>query len=221
MRLFGMILLGSLTVLASCQANAGRVNYILNQKLANSHQQYEETMKADRSAISFSMNQTAQNCSTYLALVESNKLDESVHNQLAKSEYLVCDVLGILSAKRVKYEAYGTLFGKSLAQKLDLRSFPSSLYRVCDENKHTLRALFPDEIKTSDNRLDFETDDWNFTLEVVGVAHVNDNDQPDWIVWVADESKFSNYRSYSTIVIFDPKNKNKYLANPYPYEIGK
>lgn len=201
----------------SANAQPYKIGYVFNQDLLHVQRNYGESLDLPCSELQFADGSSATNCLEYHRLSSGQEIDESVHNQLVQSEYLVCDALKILAEATVVYEesAAGRGMGEKLSSKLDLRSFPSSLFRISDEEKHTLLALYPkDHIMSDDTVALLETKDWMFRLEVVAVIPLNDNKTPDWVIWVSDEAKQGSYHSYSTLIIYDPAAEESLVATP-------
>ena len=218
MRVICIVIMASLCLLAACSSTKlYHRNYIFNQDLLTLHKNYNESLNIQRSELIFGGGHVARNCLAYFKLVSQYDIDESIYNQSIKSEYLICDALKILSGISVYYDKSAKDFGEKLSSKLDLRSFPSSLFRMSQESKHTLKSLYPEDVKSTDSSAILETEDWIFRLEVVAVAQINDNDDLDWVVWLSDEAKSGNYRSYATFVLYDPENQEEYTATPYPW----
>ena len=193
---------------ASCSSKkSNETNYIFNHDLLTSFENYDKSWNAERSELAFNGGGTAKNCSTYFKLAYQYNLDESIYNQTIKNEYLICDALKILTGTHAvsATNAHDLDLGEKLASKLDLRSFPSSLFQMSDEKTHTLTSLFPKDIKYKGSGVKLETEDFAFQLEVVGVAKINGNAIPDWIIWVADEANSGHFRSYSSLIIYVPR----------------
>jgi len=206
-------------ILAGCSSsNSQETQYILNDTLELSYKDIENSLNKNRSKLLFNNGKVVSNCNSYFLLNSKNDVDESIHNQQVKSEYLICDALDILSNSSWKgNEKINSLnLGEKLQSKLDLRTFPSSLNRSSSKETHTLKSMFPEQTKFSDSLVELQTEDWEFTIEVVALARINDNSFPDWILWVLDESKSGNYRSYSTLVIYDPENQKELKGIAYP-----
>ncbi|AZN34722.1 hypothetical protein NQT63_08320 [Pseudoalteromonas agarivorans] len=191
---------------------------ILNNTLKVSYKNLDNSLEINRTGLMFSNGEKAKSCNSYFLLNSKYSIEESVHNQLVKSEYLICEALDILikSTSIEPKEGTDLNFGRRLKDQLDLRTFPSSLYRVSSKESHTLGSLFPKNSHAGHNIAELQTDEWTFILEVVALADVNDNSFSDWIVWVTDESKVGNYKSYSTIIIVDPDKQRKLEAMKYP-----
>lgn len=208
-----------LCILAGCSnANVQNSPYLLNDQLSLSYQKTDDSLKYKRTKLLFSGNYEANDCNSYYDLASKYNLEESIHNQLVKSEYLICDALKILSeSKGISDEKALRLdLGRELLSKLDIRSFPSSLSRAGSELSYTLKSLYPSQVSYIDNVAVFETQYWTFTMEVVALVRINDNSKTDWIVWVFDESKSGNYRGYSTIILYDPDEKEVFRAATSP-----
>ena len=191
---------------------------IPNKALSEAYKNFNDNFKKTRSSLSFNGGSLATNCQTYHELATKYEIEETINNQLTKSEYLLCDALKILStSSKISTENINiSNRGEALLSKLDLRSFPSSLNRMSDKNTHTLKSLHPQQTKFVGNVAEFSTEDWSFILEVVAVTKINDNDIPDWVIWVVDESKQGNYRGYSTLIIYDPENQDNFKGVKYP-----
>ena len=219
MKTIHIVFILCLGFLVSC-ANTKLQNapYIPNEELSASYENFNDSFKKTRSSLLYNGGRTATDCQTYFDLTSKYEIDETIHNQLVKSEYLICDALKILSessgVKTKNINASNS--GEELLTKLDLRTFASSLFRLCDKNSYTLKSLFPEHASSLASVALVETENWAFTLEIVAVANINENSTPDWVVWVLDESKSGNYRGYSTLIIFDPNNQASYKATPYP-----
>lgn len=191
---------------------------ILNDELLISYQDIDNVLLTKRSTLLFSEGQEVDDCAAYNSLSSQYKIEESVYNQQVKSEYLICDALNILSRSPLspskKFKSFP--LGEKILTKLDLRTFPSSLNRLASESSNTLKSLYSNQVSFNDNTVELQTEDWSFSLQVVAIARLNDNLNPDWIIWVADESKSGNYRGYSTIIIYDPGEQLTYKATKYP-----
>ena len=192
--------------------------YFPNDQLEISYKNFDNAFKKTRNKLLFNGDLVANDCNSYFELTSKYDVEESIHNQQVKSEYLICDALNILSNSSGIYsEKVSDLdLGEELSSKLDLRSFPSSLNRASDERSHTLKSLYPGQTTSIDNVVELQSEDWAFTMEVVALARINDNASPDWIVWVLDESKSGNYRGYSTLIVYDPEEQESFKAMTYP-----
>jgi len=175
----------------------------LNQELLEAYRNFDDAYERRRSPILFEEGHLADNCKTYFELTSEYDIDEEIHNQMVKSEYLICDVIKILSGSSgvAENEVETSGLGTKLAEKLDLRTFASSLFRSSDEESYTIERLSLEYIFPRATSVTLETEDWTFTLEVVAIARINNNATPDWILWVLDESKSANYRGFSTLIL--------------------
>lgn len=183
--------------------------------VANGLNQYSETYNKKRVAVEFESGLVAETCGTYNRLIKTATLRESVNNQIAKSDYLLCDVLAIVGNKKYGEGAKGNVYGRFLAGRLDLRSFPSSLFQVLDEKKYAFIHFDASAVKTDSTSVTYETPDWHFKLEVVAVLDVDNNGALDWVMWLADEAKAGNYRNYQTLIAYDVAMEGTIRATPY------
>ncbi|WDD97192.1 hypothetical protein [Thalassomonas actiniarum] len=213
-----IILLPALTLLFSCATNEEALPYIENKQLVEAYKHLASSLSQTRKPLLYQGGHQATNCRDYIKLATKHNLDETLYNQTVKSEYLVCDALDILSrsggVSPVPTDV--STVGEQLLTQLDLRSFPSSLYRASSEHSHTLKSLYPGKTSASGTIASFNSKDWSFTLEVVAITRVNNNEFPDWIVWVLDEAKTGNYRGYSTLIIYDPNTQQSMKGSLYP-----
>ena len=151
-------------------------------------------------------------CNAYSKEVEKSKISEGVNNQLAKSEYLLCDVLGLLGNKSFSTVKSRVNMSNVIANNLDLRSFPSSLGPRLDDLSHTIKSIAENNLTVKDNNIIYDTEDWHYKIELIATADINSNKKEDWIVWVTDESKLANYRSYQTLILNDVDTLKKIIA---------
>jgi hypothetical protein len=192
---------------------------IQNPSLFRALQDIRQVLKTDRTEFSFENGRTSKNCIEYLNLLPASPPSETTRNSEIRSEYLLCDSVRIISdgpfvAREKKLAGYVT---KALFEKLDLRTFPSSLRNRTDNKKNTLKTLFPGQVKFQDSGLQIETSDNFFKLEVVGVVHRGAKPTTEWVVWVTDEVKGGNYKSYRTIVVrASEEPSGRYAATMYP-----
>ncbi len=206
-------------ILAGCAGmNYIDAPYIQNENLSKSYKKIGASFIETRAKLLFSGGNFATDCKTYIDLISKYDVEETIHNQMVKSEYLVCDALNILSdSSGISNETVSNSnMGEELLFKLDIRSFPSSLSRAGNEKAHTLKKLFPGHSSYTDNIAKLITEDWSFIIEVVAVARINNNSYPDWIVWISDESIVGNYRGYSTLIVYDPGQQDTFIATTYP-----
>lgn len=211
-------ILCSSLVLSCANEAVPEKHLIINKDLSETYKKFDKSFNEERSPLSFNGGDSVSNCKSYFDMASKYKIDETIHNQLVKSEYLVCDALKILSNSSPGHAGPSSLsnVGKEVLSKLDLRSFPSSLYVVSDDKSHTLASLYPEQSSSNANIAQIDTKDWAFTLEVVAVARINNNAADDWIAWLYDESKSGNYRSYQTLIIYDAENQDSLKGVLYP-----
>ena len=176
---------------------------VFNADVASSLNNFKQSFNSKRAELEFISGIKVNSCDTYSKEVENSKISEGVNNQIAKSEYLLCDVLGLLGNKSYSVKKADVNISNLIASKLDLRSFPSSLGPRIDDKSHTIKSIAGNDLAVKANAAIYETPDWNFKLELVAISDINANKKEDWILWVTDESKSGNYRSYQTLVLYD------------------
>ena len=202
--------------LAACQGQneAVAVGSVYNDEAANALQP-QRVKNKKLATLAFDSGATAQTCDEYTRLIAIATLKEDVNNQLAKGEYLLCEVLAIVGDKKLRPGRQDVMYGQALANRLDLRSFPSSLFQMLDEKKYSLSHLDEKALKVQSTVVTYETADWYYRLELVATLDVNNNGKADWVLWLADEAKSGNYRQYQTLIVYDVSDKGRMTAVPY------
>lgn len=163
--------------------------------------QREEAWTRSRTPLALSAGRVSS-CASYLRLRGSGIVDDGA-NQRVRSEYLICDVLGKLGPSPEVRALPAGDYGATLASRLDLRSFPSSLGPMVDEQHHTLASLFDGQVKIEKDRAVVKTPDMFLSLSIVLVGDLNHSGSPEWIVWLSDEVLAGTYRGYETLLIKD------------------
>jgi len=203
--------------LGACQGQqeAAIAGSVYSDQVVNALQQRRDNDNKKRASLTFDSGATAQTCGEYLRLMAVSVLKEDVNNQIARSEYLLCDVLAMIGDRKLGAGRQGAAFGQILATRLDLRSFPSSLFQTLDERKFSLSHLDAKAVRADSTGVKYETKNWHFRLELVATLDVNNNGKADWVLWLADEAKSGNYRQYQTLIVPDVSDTGPMSAIPY------
>lgn len=188
---------------------------VYNSNVASSLINSDKELSATRTELSFVSGSKVNNCVEYIKNIANSKINEGVNNQLIKSEYLICDVLSLLENKRYSIvKANNELVGL-LATKLDLRSFPSSFGPRLDEKKYTLKSLAGNKLIINEGHVIYDTEEWQYRIELIAVSDINNNKKDDWMLWFSDESKSGNYRGYQTLVLYDVDTSKNILVDKH------
>lgn len=193
---------------------------IFDEDLAEAYQNFDRSAAKKRREIKFESGAAAANCNDYWRELEKSTVKEDVANQLFKADYVQCDALKILG-KQGKTTAVSTNekaaanYANEIYDRLDLTSFPSSLAPTLDNANRTFAAgekKFRARVEPA--AVVSQTDDWNFVVQIVAETDANRDGKKDLIVYVVDESKEGNFRSYSTLLIYsvDAKGDLKAVA---------
>lgn len=185
---------------------------IYDDKLAEAFNNYDASITRKRQKLSFESGAEVSNCTDYWRESKTSEIKEEVANMTFQSEYLICDALQLLkkttdSEKISNDTKNSNNYGQELYNRLDLKSFPSSMAQMLNDNatfENNKEKLLP---KIEPLAVISETKDWNFTIKVVAETDLNKNQKKDLIVWVIDEAKEGNYRGYSTQIIYDMDDK--------------
>lgn len=198
-------------------------------ELATALQDLKTALHTPKTPLMFDNGAAASNCAEYSNLLAAHPPEESVRNAEIRAEYLVCDAIRLISnepflAKRHTLPANAA---KALLERLDLRSFPSSLRNRTTDRSHTLKTLLVSgTVKTTQNSVEVETDEQFFSLQIAAVishpalAGNLKTRRSEWIVWVGDEMKDGNYKSYRTLIVRPPtpSSRGQYTGSMYPTE---
>lgn len=188
----------------------------------------KKTLLEPRTPLAFDNGTFADNCASYSNLSNTSTPEESIRNKEIHSEYLICEALILVSSDSYiidKHAALPSNTAKEFFERLDLRSFPSSLNNRADDQRHTLKTLMESStIKISEDSIEIESDEQFFSLKIIGTlsrATLNNgvkSAQKEWIVWIGDERKDGNYKSYSTVVVRPPtpSSRGRYTGSIYP-----
>lgn len=199
--------------LSSCSNHNSHLNKaepiekgIMDSGLREAYQKADELLIQHRTVLTFNNGMSANNCRDYLKLSVNHDVQETVNNQIIKSEYLVCDAVNILAGAKSFTDNSVVQMGDVLLHRLDIRSFPNSFSRMADDNAFTLYKMFPNQLSANTDSVSYESDEWFFSLHIVAIADLNSNVNPDWIVYLSDESKTGNYRNYATLIVYDTQS---------------
>ncbi len=182
---------------------------IYDHSLLQSLASVQSSLERQRTEITFT-NSTANNCAEYLSLKKRSMVESNTRNLLVKSEYLECDVIGIVRShynSRPQPKDNAEHFGQLLATKLDLSTLKTSLGNLLTDDKQTIMTLFPSEAAITPNSVTISSPSRHFKVEVVAVGNINNNSHPDWIAYLSDELLDSNYSNFATLIIYDPSAK--------------
>ena len=198
-----------------CEArHQATIGVVYNRELADALQR-RDVFDKKRAVLTFDSGAVANTCGEYLRLVGSSPIKEDVTNQLSKGEYILCGALALVGDNKLATGAREVAFGQALATRLDLRSFPSSLFQMLDEHKYSLNQLDGAAVKLGPMAAVYETKDTHFQLEVVATLDINHNAKTDWLLWLADEARTGNYRQYQTLIIYDASDSGVLRATPF------
>lgn len=195
--------------------------------LATALQDIKTALYTPKTPLTFDNGAAASNCAEYSNLLTNHAPEESVRNAEIRAEYLVCDAIRLISNESflVTRHTLPATAARALLERLDLRSFPSSLHNRATDQSHTLKTLFMSgTVKTTRDSVAIETDEQFFSLQIAAVISrpasngSTKNRQSEWIVWVGDEMKSGNYKSYRTLIVRPPapSSGGQYTGSMYP-----
>lgn len=215
-----LLLLPLLTACASLGISSGNDgSFILNERLAEAYGNAEHTMKRGRAPLVMDGGRSVDNCLAYLEAGGYPEVAADVNSRITPAQYLVCDTLPVLAETRpLKEGDYRPEdYGEALLHRLDLRSFESSAEGRIKPDAFTIDRL--ENVRTALTAHGVVTDarDWILQLRVVAVGHVDGNGQPDWLVWMHDESNAGLYRAHRLLLVPDVTAEGLLQAVPYQH----
>ena len=176
---------------------------ILNAEVAAAYQQPDAVLGERRPPLRLANGSTVTDCTAYLAARDYSPVEETTANMAVRNEYRICDTLDVLrgSAAPTGVALPLPAYAESLRDRLDLRSFPSSLRQLADDYPTAADLPATMTATTSNASLLIESEDWQYRLEVVAVADTDANGREDWLVWLTDEALRGSYRDYRLLII--------------------
>ena len=187
-------------LISSCAS--AQYNYLDQSTLDNFND--DAFLSVPRHPVYFDSGDVAHNCEDYLSLIKAHHLKETSDNYLAKTEYLSCEVHGLIQkSNKLVSNKLALPDLTPLATKLDLRSIPSSFGPQLNESNYTLSTLTQQAVQYKNNQLFINTPQQYFEFRLKAVLDLNSNTVPDWVIWMVDESKQGTYKAYATLIVMD------------------
>ena len=190
-------------LLASCSTVGGDEPEMRFGEFSRQLSNFDEVMLERRPELQLNDGSSVQNCRDYLDLDSGVDVSESVENITRSADYRICDTLRALKSADPVSQPYrsNVAAGEVLRNRLDLRSFRSSL-GPASSRYHTFAQIEEElPVRVEGDSVILESDDWYLHLEVVARADVNGDGNEDWLVWLTDEARSGNYRGYDVLVI--------------------
>lgn len=184
---------------------------IFDRSLAKDYRNYDRTMNEKKTPLAFESGKTVASCAEYLAEKKSSAVSEDFADRLYLSEYIVCDALAILKAsdavpQKPIDKTTSVNYGALIYNRLDVGNLPASIADNTDAQPQILKnRLAKMRPKISRYKIEADTPQWFFAVEIVAVADVNGNGNADWILQAIDEGREGNYRNYAIWLILDPE----------------
>lgn len=188
-------------------ANAQGQVRIYNDKFRAVFESPEATLREPRrSPMEFQSGRVVQNCADFLAESKRSRLVGSIDNERERYQYAICDFLGVLEDANWTTPTAKNIggYGKALSERLDLRSFPSSLHQRVTDERYLPIHLWGDATKTTKYVAEAELPNWYYRAEVVAEADVDHDGRSDWIVWWVDDAQGPTYLSVGVLIISAP-----------------
>lgn len=202
-------ILSVILTLFSCHALGGQEQSsvrVFNLAVQDALKNHDAFLHEPRNVLELSSGATARNCFEYINNSLPRTIGEEVNEQIIYQEYLICDTVEAIRnmTDNKEYASASENRGETIGKNLDLRSFPSSMGPKITDEKFTLATLAKDAIKTLDNSVEIDNQEWIYKLEVIAAGDFNSNQKEDWLLWLTDESKVGNYRDYGALIVYDP-----------------
>lgn len=206
-----------LIALAPASASAEPQARIYNDKLRAIFASPEATLRERRrSPMVFDSGRVVWNCADFLEEAGRSRLAWSTDNDRERYQYAICDFLGVLKDADWSTPPADNIpsYGKALAERLDLRTFPSSIGpRVSDRHYLPIHE-WGDATKASKYVAEAELSDWYYRLEVAAEADIDHDGRSDWIVWWVDDAQGPTYLFVGILIVSNPAATGLLAASP-------
>lgn len=193
----------ALTACASSQTTTTPV--VVYEPLQQAYTAYTSTMNERLQPVAFESGDVATDCDQYLELKQSSSVTESTENFVAAQDYVICESVDIIrnsADNKIKIAADITA-SQVLAERLDLRSFPSSLYQRTDNHGYTLEALSLEPLRKTQYSVKPSIESWHYELRVVARLEADGNGEEDWLVWLTDRSETGSYNILEPFIAYN------------------
>lgn len=193
----------ALTACASPQTTTTPV--IVYEPLQQAYTAYTSTMNEQLPPVAFESGDVATTCDQYLELKQSSSVTENTANFVAAQDYVICESVEIIKKSadnKIKISA-DIAASRALAERLDLRSFPSSLYQRTDNNAYTLEALSLDPLQKTQFSVKPSIESWHYELRVVARLEADGNGEEDWLVWLTDRAETGSYNILKPFIAYN------------------
>jgi hypothetical protein len=140
---------------------------------------------------------------------------ETAEDRAAEGEYVICDLMALrrstwsVAARSVPAER-----GKALAERLDLRTFPSALRAKADDRAFVLASLAGYTLDVEAGKVFAKGPGMNHGFSVEEVTDIDGDGREDWLVNHFDQATLGPYRGYSLLVIRDVNRPGTLAAQP-------
>ena len=195
---------------------------IFDPELRLARREAATAMMAPRQAMTTPSGVSIHNCHAYLSAPDRAEIAAAPANRDAAAGYVLCDSLALLQeASAAPSDVGDAEMGRSLATRLDLRSFRSSRHQLTTDDAFTLEAVAGQPLDVGPRSAELESPDWYFKLEVIAVADIDGSGKADWLVRVVDQSLKGSYFTVSSVVVVDPVEHRLLEATAEPLQAAK
>ncbi len=178
---------------------------ILFEPVEQSFFNYSDTLSKERPLLVFESGNSAKNCEQYFSHKHGSKIQEDTDNFRIAQEYVVCDTVNLIrksKANKVDLGPEGSIT-KVLTDRLDLRSFRSSLYQRTDDNNFTLASVIETPLVPFDYGIRPALEDWHLEVRVVARLDADGDGREDWLIWLTDKAVSGTYSVMQGFVAYD------------------
>jgi hypothetical protein len=191
--------------LSSCTPERGpSTEHVLHELVDVGLSDVSATMVVTRPPVAFESGRQAKSCKEYLELRKQLLVMASAENYLAAKHYAICGTVEVInrsSRKRLSVDASLPL-GETLAKRVDIRSFRSSVYQLTDDEHRTLADILP-SLKVDQYAVRQDCDDCMFELRVVARVDHDDDGNEDWIIWLTENAANGVHDTRQAFIAYD------------------
>lgn len=178
---------------------------IVFDPVAAAYTDYSETLAQPGTPVAFDSGKEATACQQCLSYKETAALSETTEKLKAAQEYIICDTVAIIrkAADNPVSLSPEPRIAEALAERLDVSSYPSSLFQRTDETKRTLAALSDGPMQLSRYSVQPAIPGWVYEVHVVARLDADGNGEEDWLVWLTDRAEAGSYDVMQAFIAYD------------------
>jgi hypothetical protein len=177
---------------------------VVSPRLQEAIENYDQLLREKKPEVAFSSGDVATDCREYLEYAQQSSLVETSQNMVAAHDYVACrSAAAVKTSMDNKVSVNDIDVAEALAERVDIRSFPSSMYQQTEDDAFTLAAMPFEVLNTSAHSVQVDREDWQYELRVVARLDLDGNGNEDWLIWLTDKALTGSYNIVQPLVAYD------------------